>query len=58
VILPLTFITGFFGQNFGWLVDHVDSFAAFVILGLGGLLVPLIALVSWLKQSALRTSSD
>ena len=57
VFLPLTFITGFFGQNFGWLVDHIDSFTAFVVLGLGGLLVPLVALVLWLRQSALRTSS-
>src|SRR5262249_11995566 len=31
LFLPLTFITGFFGQNFGWLVRHVDSFAAFVL---------------------------
>ena len=58
VFLPLTFITRFVGQNFGWFVDHVDSVAAFVILGLGGLIVPLIALVFWLKQAALRTSSD
>jgi magnesium transporter len=35
IFLPLTFITGFFGQNFGWMVDHVDSFAAFVVLGIG-----------------------
>src|SRR3954447_97848 len=35
VFLPLTFVTGFFGQNFGWLVDHIDSFADFLVLGIG-----------------------
>jgi magnesium transporter len=40
--LPLTFATGFFGMNFGWLVDHVDSAAAFFLLGLGSMAVTVL----------------
>jgi magnesium transporter len=49
IFLPLTFVTGFFGQNFGWLVRHQDSFAAFAVYGIGGLAVPLTLLVLWLR---------
>jgi magnesium transporter len=31
IFLPLTFATGFFGQNFGWLVDHIRGRDAFLI---------------------------
>jgi magnesium transporter len=50
VFLPLTFVTGFFGQNFGWMVHRINSPAMFVIFGIGGLLVPCIALLAWFRQ--------
>lgn len=39
-----TLVTGFFGQNFGWLVGHIDSPGAFVGYSLGGLVLPTIVL--------------
>jgi magnesium transporter len=47
-----TLVTGFFGQNFGWLVDHIDSRNDFLIFGIGGFVLPTVALaaVLWVKR--------
>lgn len=43
VFLPATFLTGFFGQNFGWMVNHLTSSGVF--LGLGVALQIVLATV-------------
>ena len=47
-----TLITGFFGQNFRWLVDSVETRTDFVVFGVGGLVVPtvILATVLWIKR--------
>ncbi|MEA2124602.1 MAG: magnesium transporter [Solirubrobacteraceae bacterium] len=43
--LVWTLVTGFFGQNFGYLTRHIDSKGAFIGYELGALVVPTIILV-------------
>jgi magnesium transporter len=47
-----TLVTGFFGQNFGWLVGNIDSREDFLVFGLGGLMVPTVITLAlvWAKR--------
>lgn len=35
IFLPISFLTGYFGMNFTWLDDQLDSFWSWVLLGVG-----------------------
>ena len=50
IFLPLSFITGFFGQNFGWMVGHIKSPAIFFGLGIGLEVATVAALFTLFKK--------
>ncbi len=52
IFLPLSFVAGFFGMNFGWMVDRLGSASAFWLLGVGLMVIPLavFALIVRMQQ--------
>jgi magnesium transporter len=51
IFLPLSWLTGFFGQNFDWLTGHIGHWQAFVGVGIGTELVAVAILLGFFKRS-------
>jgi magnesium transporter len=53
IFLPLTVVTGFFGQNFTWMINHIGSAWTFWGLGVGGLAASVLAIWFWLVRTGM-----
>lgn len=49
IFLPLTYITGFFGQNFGWMVNRIDRSWEFWLIGVGTQVSALVLLIAYFR---------
>jgi magnesium transporter len=58
IFLPLTFLTGFFGMNFGWMVGKIDTEQAFLILGVGGSFVAAILISVAIRRRGTPVEPD
>jgi magnesium transporter len=50
IFLPLSFITGFFGQNFGFMISHITKPWAFWVIGVGSVLATCVGLLVFFRR--------
>jgi magnesium transporter len=59
IFLPLTFLTGFFGMNFEWMIGQVDTALGFWLLGVGGCAAAVLLILDFLRrQGAVGSPPD
>jgi magnesium transporter len=58
IFLPLTVVTGFFGMNFEWMVSHIDTFAGFMVFGVGVFVVSGVGIAVWLRRQLMAGYED
>ena len=50
IFLPLSFITGFFGQNFAFMVGHITRPWTFWVLGVGSMVATVLCLLVYFRR--------
>lgn len=54
VFLPLTFLSGFFGMNFGWFVQRITPLWTFFVFGIGLAIASTAAVAVYLRRTGAR----
>jgi magnesium transporter len=58
IFLPLSVVTGFFGMNFDWMVQRIDTLATFLGLGVGVFVGSGVAIWLWVRSRLSQRVSD